>query len=99
MRRMLDITFRLHMGILKKSADGVKTTLAPGNLEKYVRPSKILTRLSIVRQEVFTSHQLGYLENKELTEVDRGVIAAGRFAVRNVQVKTTLVFALFRKMQ
>ena len=59
MRRMLDITFRLHMGILKKSADGVKTTLAPGNLEKYVRPSKILTRLSIVRQEVFTSHHRG----------------------------------------
>ncbi len=92
MRRMLDVTFRLHLGILRKSVDGVKDAVAPANWEKFARPSKIRSRLSIVWRELSLAtdrqRHLGYLEDKELTGLDRGVIAAARLAVRTAQVGT-----------
>ena len=48
------------------------------DLQKHLDPQQISIRAKIIQQEISDPSQCGYLENKELTELDRSLISSSR---------------------
>lgn len=82
--RMLDLTYRLNVGILSLSMNKMKdlgdpTTWQTSFIRKHLDPRQISARAKIVSDEISNPEKvLGYLENKELTTVDRTLISTSR---------------------
>merc|ERR1712029_75991 len=84
MARTLDITYRLNLGILHYSAAKAKEVTNAdawtAAMQKHFSPAQIRIRANIIRAAATAppSQQLRYMENKELTELDRRLITLSR---------------------
>jgi len=82
--RTIDMTYRLNLGILHYSAAKAKELTNAdawtAAMRKHFSPSQIRVRANIIRQAAIAppSQQLKYMENKELTELDRRLITLSR---------------------
>merc|ERR1711962_81264 len=84
MARTVDMTYRLNLGILHYSAAKAKELTNAdawtAAMKKHFSPSQIRIRANIIRAAAIAppSQQLRYMENKELTELDRRLITLSR---------------------
>ena len=62
-------------------------------MQKLMSPSHVRSRFFIVRHEIFAGkdHQISYMEDKELLELDRRIISTGRAVISGAEtVNTTM---------
>jgi hypothetical protein len=85
LKRMLDLTYRLNAGVVQYSVGSVRSAGEPWVLllHKHLHPGQIRVRVSIIRVEAFNtsdeSDSKDFLENDDLTGLDRRLISAGRY--------------------
>jgi len=79
--RTVDVAYRLNLGIIQYSTETAKKVVDPEAVGTFLRknfsPSHIRVRVGIVRQAVTESgeKQVRYMDDKELTELDRRLIS------------------------
>merc|ERR1719232_2015735 len=84
LNRMVDMTYRFNAGVMTLSMNRLKEMSDPtawiNAAKPHVDPRQIKIRAQIISQEISAPQgkKLGYMENKELTELDRQLITTSR---------------------
>jgi len=82
--RMVDMTYRFNAGVMTLSLNRVKemgdVSVWINSAKPHVDPRQLRIRAQIISQEISAPQgkKLGYMENKELTELDRRLITTSR---------------------